>query len=104
MAVLDALLREQKYEKLFVTVSEEIPPHTVIASYFQYDDAIRQALHINIRLKDIDEKGETEFVISVNALGWENPTVRAVDNAFEVLVSTIESRLTPIRLKITKKC
>jgi hypothetical protein len=102
LTLLDDLVKGNKF--IFKTSTVKSREYTLIAVYNRYDDNIQQDIELIVFLKEFKEgNGRTEFLITVNALGREKSTKSAVNRDFETLVSGIESRLEPSKLKILKK-
>lgn len=101
LGILDKLLKEDRF--IFKGTAEKPVEYTIVAFYSRYDDALQQEITAVIFLKDVDEKDWAQFLVTVNGPGQEEAIKKAVDKGFEALVSEIESRLEPSRLKILKK-
>jgi hypothetical protein len=100
-AILDNLLKENRF--IFKGTAESPGEYTVIAFYSRYDDNLDQEITSVIFLKDFPENDRTQFLLTVNGIGWDEAIKTEVDKDFGVLVSAMRYRLEPSRIKVFEK-
>lgn len=101
-SILDAVAKVNGF--IHVRTIETPLRYTISVDYERYDKSIRKKIEFKIFLKDIGEKkDQVEFLITVNAFGWERTTAESVDKSFADLISAIESQIEQSKLKIINR-